>query len=53
VEFTPEGNFVGQFSISPGNPGGAFGVASVTGPASQFAAVNDITNTVEVWQVTN
>jgi hypothetical protein len=51
VEFTPSGRFVGEFSISPRNPGGAFGVASSTGSTSQFAAVNDITNSVEIWQV--
>jgi hypothetical protein len=51
VEFTPDGKFVGQFSISPKNAGGAFGVASSTGSSPQFAAVNDIDNTVEIWQV--
>jgi hypothetical protein len=52
VEFTPTGEFVGQFSISKHKPGGAFGVASQTGSAPEFAAVNDNTNTVEIWQVT-
>jgi hypothetical protein len=51
VEFTPTGEFVGQFSISKHNPGGAFGVASSTGSSPEFAAVNDITNQVEIWQV--
>jgi hypothetical protein len=55
VEFTPLGDFVGQFSISPRNPGGAFGVASATpttpGSPAQLAAVNDILNTVEVWKI--
>jgi hypothetical protein len=50
VEFTPNGHFVGQFSVSPRNPGGAFGVAATMGSSRQFAAVNDITNTVEIWQ---
>src|SRR5262249_37194169 len=52
VEITPTGKFVGQFSISKHNPGGAFGVASSTGSSPQFAAVNDINNTVEIWNVT-
>lgn len=52
VEFTPGGQFVGQFSISKHNPGGAFGVASWTGSSPEFAAVNDIKNTVEIWRVT-
>ncbi len=49
VEFTPKGKFVGQFSLSK-SEGGAFGVA--TSPDGlKFAAVNDITNSVEIWQV--
>jgi hypothetical protein len=52
VEFTPTGEFIGQFSVSPRNPGGAFRGASGTNSSLQFAAVNDITNTVEIWQVT-
>jgi sugar lactone lactonase YvrE len=54
VEFSPtgrRGKFIAQFSISPKNPGGAFGVAAVSGTQPQFAAVNDINNTVEIWQV--
>jgi hypothetical protein len=51
VEFTRTGEFVGQFSISQRNPGGAFGVASSTGSSPEFAAVNDITNSVEIWTV--
>jgi uncharacterized protein (TIGR03118 family) len=49
VEFTPSGKFVGQFSIDP-NPGGAFGIAlaNVDGEL-RFAAVNDDTNSLEVW----
>jgi hypothetical protein len=49
VEFTPRGKFVGQFSLSK-TAGGAFGVAS-SPDGTRFAAVNDITNTVEIWQV--
>jgi hypothetical protein len=49
VEFTRHGRFVGQFSLST-TAGGAFGVT--TSPdGTQFAAVNDITNEVQVWQV--
>jgi DNA-binding beta-propeller fold protein YncE len=51
VEFTPSGKFVGEFSVSKRNPGGAFGVASSMGSSPEFAAVNDIDNTVEVWQI--
>jgi DNA-binding beta-propeller fold protein YncE len=50
VEFTRTGKFVGQFSIST-SAGGAFGVTATFGRNPLFAAVNDITNTVEVWQV--
>ena len=51
VEFTKTGRFIGQISISP-NPGGAFGVTSMfVGPAAHFAAVNDITNTIMVWEI--
>jgi hypothetical protein len=54
VEFAPtgrRGKFIAQFSVSPRNPGGAFGVTAVAGTQPQFAAVNDINNTVEIWQV--
>jgi hypothetical protein len=47
VEFTPKGKFVGQFSLSK-MAGGAFGVASAP-DGTRFAAVNDITNGLEVW----
>jgi hypothetical protein len=49
VEFTTKGKFVGQFSISK-DEGGAFGIAlQLVNGALRFAAVNDITNTVDVW----
>jgi hypothetical protein len=52
VEFTPKGRFVGQFSIAPGQPGGAFGVAlGGSGHNLILAAVNDITNALEEFQV--
>jgi hypothetical protein len=50
VEFTTRGKFIGQFSIST-QQGGAFGVAT-SSTRRQFAAVNDITNSVEIWTVT-
>jgi hypothetical protein len=49
VEFTAKGKFIGQFSIST-SPDGAFGVAT-SSTKRQFAAVNDNTNTVEIWTV--
>jgi hypothetical protein len=49
VEFTPRGQFIGQFSISD-MQGGAFGVA--TSPDGQFfSAVNDVTNSVTIWTI--
>jgi uncharacterized protein (TIGR03118 family) len=49
VEFTPQGKFVGETSIDSAS-GAAFGIAlqSVDG-GLRFAAVNDDTNTLEVW----
>jgi DNA-binding beta-propeller fold protein YncE len=49
VEFTTKGKFIGQFSISTAQ-GGAFGVAT-SSTGRQFAAVNDNTNSVEIWPV--
>jgi hypothetical protein len=49
VEVTQTGAFVSQFSIDHA-PGSAFGVALTQSAAgSRFAAVNDGTNTIEVW----
>jgi DNA-binding beta-propeller fold protein YncE len=49
VEFTPSGKFVGETSIDPG-AAGAFGIAAeVTGDDTVFAAVDDNTNTLKVW----
>ncbi|EEA01726.1 conserved hypothetical protein [Burkholderia sp. H160] len=50
VEFTPGGSFVAQMQVDP-TAGAAFGLAfglSSSGQ-SQFAAVNDNTNTATVW----
>jgi sugar lactone lactonase YvrE len=49
VEFTTSGHFVGQFSIST-TEGGAFGVATSSNN-EEFAAVNDVTNTVTIWAI--
>jgi hypothetical protein len=49
VEFNLKGKFVGQFSLSKMS-GGAFGVATAP-DGSRFAAVNDITNALEIWAV--
>ena len=49
VEFTPEGQFVGQFSLDP-NAGGAFGLAATNaGGLLRLAAVDDNTNSLDVW----
>jgi hypothetical protein len=49
VEFTPGGQFVGQFSIDPA-AGGAFGLAVTdTGGILRLAAVDDSTNSLDVW----
>jgi hypothetical protein len=49
VEFTPQGRFVGQFSVDPGS-GGAFGLAVTNdNGVLRLAAVDDVTNSLEVW----
>ena len=49
VEFTPGGQFVGQFEIDPA-AGGGFGLAaSNVGGVSRLAAVDDNTSTLDVW----
>jgi hypothetical protein len=51
VEFTPQGQFVSQFSVDMNN-GGAFGVALTTignGAAVRAAAVDDNQNTITSW----
>jgi hypothetical protein len=51
VEFTPTGKFVGEASINP-NEGAAFGIAAeVQGDDLIFAAVNDVTNSLEVFDI--
>jgi uncharacterized protein (TIGR03118 family) len=49
VEFTPGGRFVGEFSLDP-NTGGAFGLAVTNaGGVLRLAAVDDNTNSLDVW----
>jgi sugar lactone lactonase YvrE len=53
AEFTPGGEFVGQISLNPSIDAG-FGIAlQFAGPDQQvrFAAVDDNTNTVHVWNI--
>jgi uncharacterized protein (TIGR03118 family) len=50
VEITRTGKFVSSFQLDNGGPGGAFGIAlSSEGGVIRFAAVDDITNTLQVW----
>jgi uncharacterized protein (TIGR03118 family) len=49
VEFTPKGHFVGQFSIDAA-AGAAFGLAaSKVGGVLRVAAVEDNTNSLDIW----
>jgi hypothetical protein len=49
VEFTPGGQFVGEFSLDS-NAGGGFGLAvTETGGILRLAAVDDNTNSLDVW----
>lgn len=50
VEFTPGGQFVGQFQIDPAG-GAAFGFATQQNPDGSFtfAAVDDGTNQLDIW----
>jgi hypothetical protein len=53
VEFTAKGKFVAERPVdSSGQQGGAFGIAVETSHHQiTFAAVDDISNTLEVWQI--
>ena len=52
VEFTTKGKFVDQLSVDSSGQGGAFGLALARiGSNWQVAAVDDITNTLKVWNV--
>lgn len=51
VEFTTTGKFVDEFQIDPG-VGGAFGFATETiGNHTVFAAVDDVTDQLDIWDV--
>jgi hypothetical protein len=51
VEFTSSGQFVAQFSVDPGQ-GAAFGLAvHVSGNQIRFAAVDDATNVLDIWDL--
>jgi hypothetical protein len=50
VEFTRNGQFVNQLSIS-NTPGAAFGLGLTTSDQAIFlGAVNDVDHTLEVWK---
>lgn len=50
VEYTPQGKFVGQFQIDSGPPGAGFGLAvQQIRDQVRFAAVDDNTNSLEIW----
>jgi DNA-binding beta-propeller fold protein YncE len=52
VEFTPSGQFVAQMPVDANGTGGAFGLDLMTfGHQTILAAVDDVANTVEVWDV--
>jgi len=53
VEFSPAtGQFVAQRSVDSTGEGGAFGIAiQSSDDVAQFAAVDDITNALDVWTV--
>jgi hypothetical protein len=50
VEFTVDGNFVGEISLDP-NPGGTFGLKAtkVIDNVFRFAAVDDNTSSITIW----
>ena len=49
VEFTPSGKFVGQFSIDPANAGSFNLDVFMSGGKVEVAAVDDNSNTLDVW----
>jgi DNA-binding beta-propeller fold protein YncE len=52
LEYTKQGRFVGEFQIDSGPAGAAFGIAvQQVGNQIRFAAVDDNTNTLQVWTV--
>ncbi len=52
VEITQTGRFVAQFQLDSGTAGAAFGIAiSDVKGVIRFAAVDDNTNTVDIWTI--
>jgi hypothetical protein len=52
AEFTPAGTFVALITVEPMNAGAAFGLAvEPVGRGFRFAAVDDFTNTLDLWVV--
>jgi hypothetical protein len=53
VEFTTKGLFVAETPVDASGEGGAFGIAIGTpmGPVVEFAAVDDLTNSLDIWMV--
>lgn len=53
VEYSHAGTFVTQRSVDTGGQGGAFGIAlDVLDDTLRFAAVDDVTNVLDVWNLT-
>jgi DNA-binding beta-propeller fold protein YncE len=52
VEFTVQGQFIGQLSVDPAE-GGAFGlnIVQATDDVVRFAAVDDNANTITIWKL--
>jgi hypothetical protein len=53
AEYSSSGQFVAQFQVDPNGSGGAFGLAIQSqGNQVTFAAVDDVTNTLDIWDIT-
>jgi hypothetical protein len=52
VEFTVQGQFIGQLSVDPAQ-GGSFGlnIVKVSDDVVRFAAVDDNANTITIWKL--
>jgi hypothetical protein len=53
VEFTTKGQFVAQLPVDSSGEGAAFGLAisAPSGSTIQFAAVDDLTNSLDIWTI--
>jgi hypothetical protein len=53
VEFTIKGQFVAQTPVDSSGEGGAFGIAisAPIGNTVEFAAVDDLTNSLDIWTI--